>query len=434
MPLATAPGMGINSALGALVAYGDGSGHRWSYENVMALTFIYSTIVLVISVVPIGRDPTGGWLTMREKLLDGIPLCVRSSIPAGIGLFVAFIGCQSSKLVISNPNVLLEFVPLTKLWSTGPGTEELRLAAKSGVVCQISINAIASLAQCDVKGSVVIGMLIGTVNAIPLHVADTDIIAGKKLVTWAFWKNFENYFKWNGKAGGIFFGCFRGFNFPKGSELTVVMNIISLGIADLFGSIGNVIALATKAGLLDEDGNPQSYGRTMVTDSIAALSASLLGTSSVTTYVESGTGIAVGGKTGLVALTVSVAFLLSVFFLPIFAFMPQAAAGAALIYVGVLMMSTVAEVDFTEVHNALPAFLTIVMMPFTYSITNGIGLGLLSYVLLVLIDWLTDMVLYCVKYRGQPGRTMPKWPIGIVTGIISVMFVVYFLVPSDDLQ
>jgi xanthine/uracil/vitamin C permease (AzgA family) len=273
-------------------------------------------------------------------------------------------------------------------------------------------------------------MIIGTLIAIPLHVADTDVIAGKSTVTWSFWKNFENYFRWDSARGGVFFGLFRGFHFPSGSALAVVMNIISLGMVDLFDTMGTVVGCATKAGLNDEDGKPQAYGKTMVSDSIAAIAAYLLGTSSVTTYVESGTGISAGGKTGLVALTVAFLFLISIFFLPIFAFIPGAAAGAALIYVGVLMMSTVGEVDFQDVHNALPAFMTIAMMPFTYSITKGIGLGMVTYVFLAFFEWLIELIIYCIKSRSESGRERPEWPIGIITAIVAILFFVYFLVPT----
>jgi AGZA family xanthine/uracil permease-like MFS transporter len=430
MPLAQAPGMGLNSAVGTLVAFGDGKGNIWSYESAMALGFIYALIVLVLSVVPVGKSAEGEWITLREKLFDGIPPCVRTSIPVGIGLFIALIGFEDSKLVVDNAFVLLDFVDLTQLWTTADDLDGKRLMAKNGIVCLISLIVIGILVHYRVKGSVVIGMLIGTIIAIPLHVTDTAIIAGKASVTWAFWKNFENYFKWDSMKGGIFFACFRGFKFPEGSAMAVVMNVITLGMVDLFDTMGTVVGCATKAGLNDEDGKPEGYGRTMISDSIAAIAASLFGTSSVTTFVESGTGISAGGKTGMVALTVSVAFLLSLFFLPVFAFIPVAASGAALIYVGVLMMSTVRSVDFDDVTNGLPAFLTIAMMPFTYSITKGIGLGMVSYVFMVFFQWVADMVIWLVKSRSDSEAKRPKWPIGIVTAIVSILFFVYFLVPS----
>jgi AGZA family xanthine/uracil permease-like MFS transporter len=427
VPLAQAPGMGLNSAVGALYAFGG----EWTFENAMALCLIYSLIVMVVSIVPIGKDAAGAWVTLREKLFYGIPACVRSSIPVGIGLFIALIGFEDSDMVIASPYVLVDFVDLTKLWS-GPADSAMRQMAKSTVVCLVSLFAITGMAHHNVRGSVVIGMLIGTCVAIPLGVADTAIIAGDGHVTWEFWTNFKNYFAWDGDRGGLFFCAFRGFGFPSGSTMHVIMNIITLGIVDLFDTMGTVVGCTANTELQDDNGKPLAYGRVMVADAIAAISASLLGTSSVTTYVESGTGITAGGKTGLVAVAVAVCFALSLFFLPLFAFIPIAASGAALIYVGVLMMGSVKEIDFTEVHDAFPAFMTITMMPFTYSITKGIGLGLLSYVVLLLLDWAVDLIVWYFRSRSDPDRPLPKWPIGLITGVIAILFCVYFMVPVAD--
>lgn len=429
MPLAQAPGMGLNSAIGTLVAYGDGKNHSWSYDNAMALGFIYALVVMVISVIPTGKNKSGDWVTLREKLFDGIPDCIRKSIPVGIGLFIALIGMQNAKLVVGNQWVLVSFVDLTQLWTDGEDIEQSRFNAKCALVCIISLIAIGIMVYFKLTGAVVLAMLLGTIIAIPLSVADTDVIAGKTIARWEFWKNFQNYFRWDPDAGGIFFGCFRGFDFPEGAALAVVMNIISLGMVDLFDTMGTVVGCATKADLNDEEGKPEAYGKTMISDAIAAIAAYLLGTSSVTTYVESGTGISAGGKTGLVALVVSIAFLLSIFFLPVFAFIPGAASGAALIYVGVLMMSTVGNVDFTEVQNALPAFMTIAMMPFTYSITKGIGLGMVTYVFIALFIWIIEAIIWAIKKRKDPTVEMPTWPIGLITAIVAILFLVYFLVP-----
>jgi AGZA family xanthine/uracil permease-like MFS transporter len=368
---------------------------------------------------------------LREKLYDGIPTCVRTAIPVGLGLFIALIGFQNSKMVVANEWTLVQFVDLTELWTTGPGETAPRMQAKSALVCIISLILIGLLVHFKVTGSIVIALLIGTIIGIPLDVSKTRIIAGKEdFMSWAFWKHFQNYFRWDAEAGGVFFGVFRGFHFPRGSALAVVMNIISLGMVDLFDTMGTVVGCATKAGLNDEEGKPQAYGATMISDSIAAVAAYLLGTSSVTTFVESGTGISVGGKTGLLALTVAILFLIAIFFLPVFAFIPTAASGAALIYVGVLMMSTVANVDFQEVRNALPAFMTIAMMPFTYSITKGIGLGMVTYVFIVFFEWLVELIIYLVKRGSEPERKAPAWPIGIVSAVVAALFFVYFLVPT----
>jgi AGZA family xanthine/uracil permease-like MFS transporter len=430
MPYAQAPGMGLNSAIGVLVAFGDGKGHVYSYDNAMALGFIYAIVVLLLTLIPVGRDPaTGQCVPMREKLFDGIPPCVRAAIPVGIGLFIAFLGLQDAKMVIHNQFTLVDFVDWTSLWREDKLAPEAHLWAKHAIVCLFSFLTIAILTHYHVPGAVVIGILVGTIIGIPLKVSETDVIAGKGAVSWKFWTNFESYFRWDADRGGVFFGCFRGFKFPAGAGLGVVMNIISLGMVDLFDTMGTVVGCSTKAGLNEEDGKPGEYGKTLYADSLASLAAAALGTSSVTTFVESGSGIAAGGKTGVVALVVSIMFFLSIFLAPIFAFIPGAASGAALIYVGVLMMTTVGNVDFSDVTNAVSAFLTIAMMPFSYSITDGIGLGMLTYILIHGIVWLVDWIIYFVNSKRGKEATFPPWTLSVVTLIVGALFLVYFFVP-----
>jgi AGZA family xanthine/uracil permease-like MFS transporter len=207
------------------------------------------------------------------------------------------------------------------------------------------------------------------------------------------------------------------------------MNMISLGMVDLFDTMGTVVGCSTKAGLNEEDGKPGEYGKTLYADSIASCAASLLGTSSVTTFVESGVGIAAGGKTGFVALVVAILFFLSIFFAPVFAFIPLPASGAALMYVGVLMMGTVGHVDFREVTDAAAAFLTISMMPFTYSITNGIGLGMVAYILVNVVVWIGDLIVHGVRSKLGRETRFPPWQLSGVTLIVGALFAVYFFVP-----
>jgi AGZA family xanthine/uracil permease-like MFS transporter len=430
MPYSLAPGMGLNTQIGLLVAEGDGKGHIFSYDNAMAIGFIYSIVVLLLTVIPVGRDVrTGECVAMREKLFDGIPPCIRSAIPVGIGLYIALIGLQGATMVIGDDYTLVDFVDWTSLWSESAGDPGAHFLAKQAIVCLISFLAIVSLTHYNVPGSVVIGILLGTIVGIPLKVSDLDDIAGRKDVSWKFWRNFENYFRWDPDRGGVFLGCFRGFKFPSGSALSVIMNMISLGMVDLFDTMGTVVGCSTNAGLNEDDGKPGEYGKTLYADSIASVSASLLGTSSVTTFVESGVGIAAGGKTGFVALVVAILFFLSIFFAPIFAFIPSAASGAALMYVGVLMMGTVVHVDFTDVKDAAAAFLTIAMMPFTYSITNGIGLGMLAYILVRVVVWITDLCVHGVRVKMGKESRFPPWELSIVTLVVGILFLVYFFVP-----
>lgn len=179
---------------------------------------------------------------------------------------------------------------------------------------------------------------------------------------------------------------------------------------------------------MDENGTPINYNKIMLSDSIATCTGAIMGTSTVTTFVESGSGIAAGGKTGLTALTTAIMFLLSIFLLPVFAMIPSAAAASALVYVGVLMMKGVKDIDFSDIRVAVPAFLGIAFMPLAYSITKGIGVAILSYVLIAAVAYLIELIGYaCSK---KEGKVKPKWEVSIVTIIIAVLFIVYFFVPT----
>ena len=177
----------------------------------------------------------------------------------------------------------------------------------------------------------------------------------------------------------------------------------------------------------DKNGKPHNYNMIMVSDSVATVTGAVFGTSTVTTFVESGSGIAAGAKTGLASLVTALCFLLAIFLLPIFAFIPSAAAASALIYVGVLMMGNVKEIDFANPLNAIPAFVTIIMMPLTYSITTGIGLGVVTYVVLHAIAYLIDFILF----KANKKEEKPKWDISIVLLVVFALFLVYFLVPTS---
>ena len=194
---------------------------------------------------------------------------------------------------------------------------------------------------------------------------------------------------------------------------------------DMFDTMGTVVGCCANANLLDENGVPQNYNKIMLSDSVATCTGAILGTSTVTTFVESGAGVAEGGKTGLTALTTAILFFLAIFLLPVFAFIPSAAAAGALMYVGVLMMSNVKSIDFSDPKESVPAFVTIAMMPLTYSITNGIGLGLIAYVVISLFVFFIKLIKYACGKAEKP-----KWEISIVAIVITALFLVYFLVPT----
>ena len=346
MPLAQAPGMGLNATVGTIV--GGAMGFSYSYGNAMALVFISGIIFLLLSFIPCGRNKrTGDLISLREKIFEGIPKSVRISISVGIGLFIAFIGLQNAHIITDNQFTLLQLVDFNnpELWHKGG-------AACSAVVALFGLLVIGVLRHYNVKGSVILGIIAATILAIPLGVADTSILTGKVPgISWKFWENIGAFFSGDNT---VFLSLFKGgFTFPEGSFMTTVMLIVSFSMIDMFDTMGTVIGCCSSTNLMDEDGKPINYGKMMYADSIATIAGSLSGTSTVTTFVESGTGVSAGGRTGLTALTVAILFLLSIFLLPLFAFIPTPAAACALIYVGVLMMSNVVDVDFKNVKNSI---------------------------------------------------------------------------------
>ena len=421
MPLAQAPGMGLNAAIGGIVGgwtYGIG----FTFGTAMLMVLISGVLFFMLTVIPCGKDKeTGRLIGIREKIFESIPVGIRVAIPGGIGLFIAYIGMQNSGLIVGNIYTQVDLVDFTD-WE----------ASKTAIVSIVSLVSIGILAHFKVKGAVILGILIATVFAMPIGVVNFDIIAGKTPgVTWKFWENFSNFFSFDTNNGGSFFAAFHDISFPAGCGLTVVVIILSFCMIDMFDTMGTVLGCCSKANLLDENGKPIRFNRIMLSDAIATCTGAMLGTSTVTTFVESGTGVAAGGRTGLTALVTAGLFLLSIFILPIFAFIPSSAAAGALMYVGVLMMSNVANIDFSDIKVAIPAFLTIILMPLAYSITDGIGVGMISYVLINIICYVVDIIKYAVVKKKGGEAVKPKWEISIVMGIITVFFLLYFFLPAS---
>ena len=419
MPLAQAPGMGLNALVGTVV--GGAMGFAFSYGNAMAIVFVSGIIFLLLSFIPCGRKKDGSKLSLREKIFEGVPKAVRTSISVGIGLFIAFIGLQNAHIIVGNQFTLVQLIDFNnpELWAKGG---EACMAA----VALFGLLVITILSHYKVKGSVIIGIIAATLLAIPLGVANLDIIAGKTAgISWKFWENIKNFFSTG--ENSVFLSLFRdGFKFPDGSVMTVIMLTISFAMIDMFDTMGTVIGCCKNADLMDEDEKPINYGKMMYADSTATIAGSLLGTSTVTTFVESGTGVAAGGKTGLTALSTAGLFLLAIFLLPLFAFIPSAAAASALIYVGVLMMANVKDIDFKNIKYAVPAFITIIVMVLAYSITDGIGAGIVTFAVIDFIIWVIDMI----RYKRGTIKEKPRLEITIVTLVILILFLVYFLVPT----
>lgn len=420
-PLALAPSMGLNNMIGGVI--GGIYGFAFSFGNAMLIVLISGIVFFLISVIPGGKDQNGKLIALREKIFDSMPKSIRQAIPVGIGLFIAYIGLQKCGLIQSNEFTISSLVSFNeaKNWKLGG------VACSAGVTL-FGLFMIAILTHFKIKGSVFVGILSATLLAIPLKVANINILLGKEGFTWKFWENFSNFFSMDSSKGGVFLSAFtEGFNLPSGSFMTIVMLVITICMTDMFDTMGSVIGCARNAGFMDENGKPIDYKRIMITDSTATCVGSIFGTSPITTFVESGAGIAAGGRTGLSALVCAVLFLVSICLLPLFAFIPMAATASALIYVGVLMMSNVKDIDFSSVKNSVPVFLTIIIMLLSYSITSGIGIGVASYVIISLICYPFELI----KYKKGNLEEKPKCDISLVCFVVFILFMIYFLVPTN---
>lgn len=407
MPLAQAPGMGINALVGAIV--GGSLGISYSLGNVLFLIFISGILFILFSIIKIDNKP------IREKVFDGMPKCIRDSISVGIGLFIAFIGLKNASIIMGNQFTLVELIDFgskTNWVIGGPACQ--------AIVALFGLIVITVLSHFKVKGSVIIGILSATLLSIPLKVADLSILSGDVPgISWNIFTNLKSFFSLNDNS--TFLTIFKeGMNIPQGSLFTSLMLVISFSMVDMFDTIGTVVACTTNAGLVDKDGKPLNYGKIMLSDSLATCIGAMLGTTTITTVVESGAGVAQGGKTGLTSFTTAILFLLSIFLLPLFAFIPIAASASALIYVGALMLKNITKVDLKNIKNSVPAFLTIILMPLTYSITDGIGVGIIAYFLINLIIYIIN------RLKGKNVKSN----ITLVNTIITILFIFYFLIPT----
>lgn len=424
LPLAQASGMGLNYSVGAVL--GGSLGFAMSYGNIMLLVLVSGILFLLLSVIKVKG------VAIRELIFDGIPECVRGAISVGIGLFIAFIGMQNAGLIVSPGFVIPGETPFDFLYIPGTLVDLVQFnnygsvyAAAGAVVCLIGLLSIAVLEHFKVKGSVIIGIIIATLAGIPLGVTKWSNMG------WDFWNYFAKFFSFDPANGGAFFAAFtEGFTFAEGASIMpLVMTVITFCMVDMFDTMGTVVGCCVPVGLADEKGKPLNYNKIMLSDSVATCAGAMFGTSTVTTFVESGSGVAAGGRTGLTALTTAVLFLLSIFLLPLFASIPSAAAAAALIYVGVLMLKGIVNIKIDTVKNAVPAFLTIAMMPLAYSITDGIGFGILSYVLIDVIAYVVDAIKYALA-KDKAAAKKPVWDLSVVTIVVAVLFLVYFFVPT----
>ena len=287
---------------------------------------------------------------------------MKLAVTGGIGLFIAFIGMVSSGLVVANESTMV---------SLGAFTPTV-------IITVIGLIIIAVLDKKRIRGSILWGILISAVIGWGFALVDKDAAAslGIYLPTGVF--KFEGIGEIAGKVDLVH--AFSGENIKM--FITVVFTFL---FVDFFDTVGTLVGVCSKAKMLDDEGDVPNAGRALLVDAIGTTSGSLLGVSTVTTYVESSTGVAAGGRTGFTAITTGVLFLIAMFFSPIFIAIPSCATAPALIYVGYLMLGAVKEINFDNITEGVPAFLTIAAMPLTYSIGDGLTLGILSYVIINLL-------------------------------------------------
>ena len=432
MPLAQASGMGLNSLVGTIVGGGVGAYSTYVFEftigQAFAMVLISGIIFLVLSTLKIKGK------SIREAIFDGMPVAVRSAISVGIGLFIAFIGFQNAGVIVTNPYTQIGLVDFTNWgqqmiqWANGGS---FGFAAKTAAVAIIGLILITVLDKHKVKGSVIIGILGATIVGIPLGVTNLDVVAGNVPgISWKFWENFADFF---GGESSVFLSFTEVFStgFPAGSLFTIIMLIITMCMIDMFDTMGTIVGCCGGNRILsDENNKPHNYDKIMISDAVATCAGAMLGTSTVTTFVESGAGVSAGGRTGLTAFTTACMFFLAIFAMPLFAAIPGAATASALIYVGVLMMkNNIKSVDFSNAINATTAFMTIVIMLLSYSITKGIGFGMIIYTVMSLISYIISAIKYAVA-KDKENAEKPVWDISVVAIIVTILFAIYFFVPA----
>ena len=425
MPLAQASGMGLNSMLGGIIGGYGGYGAAFTPGQGFMLVFISGLIFLLLSMITIKGK------TFREWVFDGMPPAIRSAISVGIGLFIAYIGFQNSGIIITDGYKQLELVDFTN-WGTQLVQWKLDgwAAAKTATVAFSGVFIITVLDKLKIKGSIILGILSASIIGIPLGVTDLSMLAGNDAITWKFWENFGNYFSGNAESSvfGSFIGVFKDGLMPEGiTVFTVVMIIITMCMIDMFDTMGTIVGCCSGNRVLsDENNKPRNYGKIMLSDAIATCGGAMLGTSTVTTFVESSAGVSAGGRTGLTAFTTAMLFLLSTFALPLFAAIPGAAVASALIYVGVLMMQgNVKLLDMEDAINATATFLTIAVMVLSYSITKGIGVGMITYTVTSTLAYVIAWIKYAVTKQEKP-----EWKVSVVTIVVALLFCLYFFVPA----
>lgn len=333
LPFALAPGMGLNAFFAFTVVLSMG----YSWQFALTAVFLEGIIFIILTA-----------FNIRELIVNAIPITLKHAVSGGIGLFIAFIGLQNAGIIVNNDAVLVGLGDMNShtVW-----------------VGFFGIIVTGVLLVLRVKGSLLIGILSSTVLALILGVAnlpDGGLVSLPPSVEPIMWK----------------------FDFSQIFTIDMLIVLFTFLFVDMFDTVGTLVGVTDKAGMLTKDGKVPRVKQALFADAIGTTIGSMLGTSTVTTYVESAAGVAEGGRTGLTSFTVAVMFLIALFFAPLFIMIPGAATAPALVMVGLFMLSPISKIDLNNYTESIPAFFTIIMMPLAYSIAEGIVFGMLAYVLI----------------------------------------------------
>lgn len=330
-PFGLAPGMGLNAFFVFTVCLG--MGHSWQ----MALTAIFLEGILFILLTI---------TNVRKLIVDAIPMNLKRAIGAGIGLYIAFIGLKSAGIIVSSDST-----------SVTLGT----LSDSTSILAIIGLLLTSVLVILKVRGGMLLGILVTTIIGIPMGVTHFNGLLSTPPSISSIFCQFEwsQIFSWD-----------------------MVAIVFTFLFIDMFDTIGTVVGVSVKSGMVDEKGNVDGINKVLMADAVATVAGAMFGTSTTTTYIESASGVSEGGRTGLTSFTIAVCFAIALLFSPLFLAIPGAATGPVLFIVGVMMAAPVKEIDWEDYSEAIPAFVTMLLMPLAYSISDGIMLGMISYVVI----------------------------------------------------
>ena len=356
-PFALAPGLGLN----AYFAYTVCGAMGYSWQIALLAVFVEGLIFIVLSLT-----------NVREAIFNAIPLQLKKGVSVGIGLFVAFIGLQGAHIVVNSDSTLVTVLNFKENFST---------TGICAVLALIGLFVIVVLSVKNVKGAILIGIFVTWILGMICQATGLYAVTPEA----GFYSLFPSWSSFSFTAIGQTFGqCFAAdFSTVKVTDFIII--VFAFLFVDIFDTLGTVIGVANKANMLDDEGKLPKIKEVLLADAIATTAGAVLGTSTTTTFVESSAGVAEGGRTGLASVVTSFLFLVAIVLAPVFTAIPGFATAPALIYVGFLMITAVVEIDFSDLTEAVPAYLCFLVMPLVYSISEGIAVGVISYVVINLV-------------------------------------------------